>query len=268
MKKIFYVLLFLMLTNTLFAVFCSNCGFKATENSNFCAKCGSRLAVLELSESSSAKNIIARVEQKFAPVNDFEVFVFTSNYATCIAKYPEFQILYNRNKPRIEALEKIASEREKTIISYYYKKWEILQHLQQVWSTSGGSALRKQAFMIQFVGVLKLINEIIDKLKNNAPPQETLEMEKLLAKRAAIYNVKSRYLLVSNIKIPKDQPVGINEIDDNKIKVIHLGDKAESQLSIVGPTFIDNSNLTEPISGWVSKEEFERRTNYADIIKQ
>lgn len=268
MNKLFYVFLFLILANPLFAVFCSSCGYDAKDGSAFCSRCGTKLATLETTDSAAAENLMAKIEQKFAPVNDFEVFVFTSNYTTCIAKYPEFQILYNKNKPEIEAIEKIATDREKEIISYYYQKWEILQKLQQVWSPRGGSALRKQAFMTQFVGVLKLINEIIEMLKNNAPPQEILAMKDLLTTRSAIYNVKSSYLLVSNIKIPKDQPVGINEIAGDKIKVIHLGDKAEGRLSIVGPTSIDNSNLTEPISGWVSKEEFEKRTDYSDTIKR
>jgi hypothetical protein len=248
-------------------VFCSSCGYEAKDGSAFCSKCGNKLATLETAASDTAENLIAKIEKKFAPVNDFEVFVFTSNYTTCIAKYPEFQILYNKNKPEIEAIEKIANDREKEIISHYYSKWEILQNLQKVWSPNDGSALRKQAFMIQFVGVLKIINEIISKLKSKATSKAVLEMKDLLAKRKAIYKVKSKYLLVSNIKIPRNQPVGINEIVGNKIKVIHLGDKAESQLSIVGPTFIDNSNLTEPISGWVSKKEFVKRTNYTDIIK-
>lgn len=267
-KAIFtFFILVCVFNSPAFAVFCSKCGYKAADNSTFCSSCGSQLDSAAANNKPSGANTLEIIEQKFAPVNDFEVFVFTSNYLTCIAKYPEFQILYSKNKPDIEAIEKTADKREKEIISYYYQKWEILKTLQEVWSPSSGSALRKQAYMIQYSGILKYINEIILKLKNNAPSLEVLEMKSKLTTRMAVYHVKTNFLLVSNLKLPKGQPVGIKDIADDKIEVIHLGVMAQGKASIVGPIHIDSSSLSEPISGWITKEEFEKRTDYSDLIK-
>ncbi|NCB37564.1 MAG: zinc ribbon domain-containing protein [Erysipelotrichia bacterium] len=263
MKKILFVLLFFALANPLFAVFCSKCGYQAKDSNAFCSSCGHKLDSLETTGNASDTNLLPAIESKFSPVNDFEVFVFTSNYSTCIAKYPEFQILYSKNLPAIEALEKTAHDHEKEIIGYYYAKWEILKTLQEVWSQDSGSVLRKKAYLTQYSSILRYINEIITKLKNKDSAHEVAEMKQKLAIRSSIYYVKSNFLLVANLKIPKNQPVGIKEIAGDKIEVIHLGDMAEGKTSLVGPIYIDNSTLTEPISGWVSKEEFKKRTDYA-----
>lgn len=262
MKKILFVLFFFALVSPLFAAFCSKCGYQVKDESVFCSRCGEKLDSVATNSQNLEENTLKMIEENFAPVNDFEVFVFTSNYSTCIAKFPEFQILYSKNLPAIESLAKSANELEKEIISYYYAKWEILKTLQEVWSQSSGSVLRKKAYLTQYSNILKYINEIISKLKNKDSALEVAEMKQKLAVRKAIYHVKSSYLLVSNLKIPKNQPVGIKEIAGDKIEVIHLGDMAESKTSLVGPIHIDNSSLTDPISGWVSKEEFEKRTDY------
>lgn len=265
MKKILFVLLFfaIALVNPLFAAFCSKCGYQVKDESVFCSRCGEKIDSVATNSQALQENTLKMIEEKFAPVNDFEVFVFTSNYSTCIAKYPEFQILYSKNLPAIEALEKTADKLEKEIIGYYYAKWEILKTLQEVWSPDSGSVLRKKAYLTQYSSILRYINEIITKLKNEDSALEVAEMKQKLAVRRSIYYVKSNFLLVANLKIPKNQPVGIKEIAGDKIEVIHLGDMAEGKTSLVGPIYIDDSSLTEPISGWVSKEEFKKRTDYA-----
>ncbi len=269
MKRNYIAILFLFIFTAmnLFAMFCNKCGQPLPDESAFCSKCGVKLSSLTARADLTEAEVLSLIETKFSPVNDFEIFVFSSNYLTCIAKYPEFQILFNKNKPEIEALKQKANKREKEIISFYYKKWEILKNLQDVWAKTNGSNLQKQAYMIQFTGILKFINEIIAKLKVGSAISEISEMKRKLLERMTIYRVKSQYMLASNIKLPKDQPVGICEIEGDKFKIIHLGDKAEGKNSLVGPIFIDNSKLTSPISDWVTKEEFIKRTNYSEINK-
>lgn len=268
MKKnyIIIVFFFILAAVSSYAMFCNKCGQQLPDDSIFCSKCGAKVSAIGVSVNATKDtDILKLINTNFEPVNDFEVFVFTSNYATCISKYPEFQISFNKNKPGIEILKQKANKLEKEIISYYYQKWDILKQLQEVWSKANGSNLQKQAYMIQFSGILKLINKIIAKLKNNASASEQTKMRSQLLERITIYHIKSNYLLLSNIKILKDQPVGICEIAGNKLKIMHLGDKAQGVNSIVGPIFIDNSKLTSPISDWITKDEFIKRTNYSEI---
>lgn len=260
-KTILVVLLATIFASPAFAIFCSKCGFKANDDCVFCSKCGNRLNGAAVSDQvASVKDDIALIDSKFAPVNDFEIFVFSSNYLTCIAKFPEFQILFNKNIKDIEEIENNADSREKQIISYYRNKWEILKTLQNVWSSNNGTKIRKQAYMTQFAGVLKYINEIIANLKVGISAVELSSLEAKLNLLSKVYKVKTHYLMVDKMRIPKNEEIGIAEISEDKVKVIHLGDWIEVE-QIAGPMKASVDVLENYVSGWISKEEFLKRTD-------
>lgn len=264
-KTILLVTIALLFTSSSFAAFCSKCGYKAGNESIFCSKCGSKLDNSTATESKSAEtDALSLIVDKFSPVNDFEIFVYSSNYLTCVAKFPEFQILFNKNLKGIEEIEKTAGKRDKQIIAYYFKKWEILKTLQEVWSSSITTNICKQAYMTKFTGVLKYINEIIAKLKAGMPESELKALESRLNVLLKVYKVASRYLLVNDFRLPKEQEISIEEIQEDKVKVIHLGNWFE-RVILSGPENASVEELTNPISGWVSKEEFKKRTNTTDL---
>ena len=264
-KTMLLVTLALLLASSSFAASCSKCGYKAGDESVFCSKCGTKLDGSAANDSKhSETDTLALIDDKFSPVNDFEIFVYSSNYLTCVAKFPEFQILFNKNIKDIEEIEKTAGKRDKQIIAYYYRKWEILKTLQDVWSSNIGTNIRKQAYMVKFAGVLKYINEIIAKLKVGISDPDLKALETKLNVLLKVYKVTSRYILVNDFRLPKQQEIGIEEIQEDKVKVIHLGDWFESVV-LTGSVETSVENLTSPISGWVSKEEFKKRTDGAEL---
>lgn len=264
MKKIIFVTIvnIMIFSSTLFASFCNKCGFKASDESIYCSKCGNKLENIE-SISSLNKNNIILIEEAFSPVNDFEVFLYNSNYLTCVAKFPEYQIAFNKNIYKIEEIEKNSNENEKKIIIYYYKKWEIIKLLQEIWGSNQYIDYQKKAYMTKFIGVLKQINNIIVHLKSGIKENDLKTLENKLELSTKIYEVTSRFLGVESNRIPHGDKIGIEEIKDDKVKIIHLG-KRYVFMTIQGPTVndIEYNPISKTIEGWVSLKEIEKRTNF------
>ena len=269
--KIFFkycipILLFLILSFPVFAVFCSKCGYEAKNGGVYCSKCGEKLANLSVDnvDEFTEKDAIAFLEKKFLPVTKFETFISNSNYRTCIEKYPEFKLEYDKNFKVISARSPEFSKRAKKIMWLYVKKWAILKSLYQAWGMDvNNSSVVHQAYMIKYFYSLNQIDQIISYLKNNDSLAEAEKLLTTLAEREKIYKVTTKYLKVGSHCIPKGQPIWLEKIEKSRVKVLHIGSELLDKLALKRNPVIF-SRLSKPVRGWVSKQEILKRTTWGN----
>lgn len=259
----FFILVYVF-TSPAFAVFCSKCGYHAKDNSVFCSKCGEKLDEVNGSQTKTDSDAIAFLEDKFSPVQGFETFLSNSNYVTCVAKFPEFKIEYDKNFKEISARASSFDSRVKKIMWLYVRKWVSLNLLYEAWSLNvKGAVAINQAYMIKYSHSLSQLNHIIDYLKNGGSLEEAEKMDEKLAKNEKDCKVTSKYLQVNKYCIPKGQPVWIEEVEESRVKVLHMGTELLDNLALKRNPAVF-LGLSEPVRGWISKEEMKSRTDWLE----
>ena len=98
------IIFFLMCITDVIATpkFCSECGTALNAGSKFCSGCGISLEGNTVKQNDDSMK--EKIESLFAPVDEFTIYLSTSNFVTCIAKYPEYIIRMNNNRKEIDKI--------------------------------------------------------------------------------------------------------------------------------------------------------------------
>lgn len=239
----------LFLGSPVFALFCSKCGVEAKEDASFCSKCGTKIDsnnASTTSGNSSQENL--SIDDLLSPVKEFETFITSSNFITCIAKVPEFKIKFEEYEKKFNAISSKASTVAKKKFDLSKKKFVLLQLLMEAWSRkiNGPLKVTAEATMAKLAFALESYNSMIAELKDETSIQTVKQMEKDLEFNMKDYKVTSKFLKVENCWIAKDQPVWVAKVEKDRVRVVHMGEP----------------DLAFPIAGWVSIEEMKKRTTW------
>lgn len=250
MKRLILPVLFLLcISLPAFAVFCSKCGSEAKSNAVYCAKCGSQLEQAASGSAASGPSKISTVsvDDLFAPVNEYETFVKTSNFITCIAKSPEFKIKFDGLLKELDSNSSL-SDFDKKMVELARKKFALVQLLMDAWGRkiNGPFRITAEAAMYKVSYGIERYNEFISAFKASKDIASLSKMEKELEISMTEYKVTSKYLQIENCWVAKDEPIWVAKIENNKARVLHMGE----------------STIGCPIGGWVSVDELKKRTTW------
>ena len=126
------IIFFLMCITDVIATpkFCSECGTALNAGSKFCSGCGISLEGNTVKQNDDSMK--EKIESLFAPVDEFTIYLSTSNFVTCIAKYPEYIIRMNNNRKEIDKI--ICDTVTRKVIQCYFSHWDILCDLMEKWN--------------------------------------------------------------------------------------------------------------------------------------
>lgn len=220
--------LYSMLTATSWAKFCSECGKPLpSETAKFCSECGASIS--GNTNLNSAKNEISnqdRVEKLFAPVDEFAIFLSSSNFLTCIAKYPEYKIKFNQNKKDIEQLLNECDPVTKKVIDNYYLYWNTLCNSIENYTKTRDYDAMGEEYRCRFL--LSYINEVKSIWKSNGSIEEITKIEKIFTVATKVFTLcKSNFY-----RVPGGPEVIANgarfmlvDVTNDKAKIVILGGK-------------------------------------------
>ena len=254
-----------LLGNTAWAKFCSECGKSLpSDTAKFCSECGA--SVNQNTSSNTIKNndsIQDRVEELFAPVDEFAVFLSSSNFITCIAKYPEYKIKFNKNKKDIDKLEASCDEITKKVIKNYYLYWDVLCNSLENYNSTNSYNTMGEEYRCKFL--FSYINEVKSLWKSGASLSDITKVEKVFIVATKVFTMcKSEFFRVKGGAevMLKNARFMLVDVDNDKIKIVVIGGKNNSGVgyhsTMGGSTEASLNKLWFPV---VNRKDILKRTD-------
>ncbi len=257
----------LLLSNTVWAKFCSECGKPLpSDTAKFCSECGASIngnsGSLATNKSDSIQD---KVEELFAPVDEFAVFLSSSNFLTCIAKYPEYKIKFNKNKKDIDYLQATCDDITKKVIKNYYLYWSILCDSMENYTQRPNYRRLADEHRCKFL--LSYINDVKNIWKTGGSLAEITKAEKRLIVATKEFTVsKSKYLTVKDeyTVLMKNAKFMLMDVNDNEVRIVLLGGQnggTGAGLHGVGSAINPNNSIDHLWMPVVLKSELLKRTD-------
>lgn len=296
MKKILLILLLLCFAAgaPVLAAFCHHCGKQMPETANFCPACGTAAAgsfesappaqpapaqpapptqtvtvipgaqivlsapvVVSQPATTITVPLTAAVPAEvsladYDAVNQLELLLANSNYDVASREALKLKRLHNERMNSISHSYSGYGSYQRRVHDLHTQKFNALEAYLEAWRASekGPDKARAQAEKDRALFMLAQINEAIDVLLSGGGSlssiAESEEIERRMKRTTVNYVVTAPYLLVDNQRLNRGEPIWIIDVVSGSAKVLHVG----------------RSRSSQPILGWVSVYDLERRSNW------
>ena len=234
------------------AKFCSECGKPLNEGAKFCSECGAGVGnntKIDQKEEKIDKNSLQFVSEKLKSLDEFCVYLNSSNRLTCMQKFPDCKFRFEENVKELQ--KETLSDLQKSLLDLYLLKWNIIE-------TSYRNIMNNYDVSESEAYVAKInkgITELLTNTKNAKWGQLYLEAcNKCIDLQKYNFKVTNgNYLDLSN-GTQRDK-MGFFKVA--KGKAIRILDVSENKFLLIARTIATNGFC----SGWVSREEVYKRTN-------
>ena len=263
MKKWFFVVMLLVVTSPVWAMFCQYCGKSMADDARFCPKCGKGNTVVLLpvgTPTAPAQEAVPALPtiqnegflQDYEPISRYEMLLTSTNTLPSSTKLAEsrYQVtqLLARKGKELPSFSPVMAKGHALMV----KKNDILDQYVDSWKRSFNGPMRAQGQAqrekLQFA--LTKVNEMISALKTGKNDQSILprldKQEGDLEEASREFQVTSSYVRVDNSKMNKGQTFWVAEIKNGWGRIV----------------LMEPSNNPYPISGWVSLYDLIQRTTW------
>ncbi len=265
----------LLAVSPLWAAFCHNCGKELPQAANFCPGCGKASAgAFETARPEPVApqpaaipiqvNVTAYPPQNtpviindisladYESVNQMEMLLTGSNFDAANRQAAALRIIHNDRMSRLSSRYAGFSLYQRKLHDLHLQKFKALEYYLEAWRSEekGFDRVRAQAEKDKALFMLSQVNEAIDTLLTGGATLTSInqveEIEKRIHKNTANYVVTAPYLLVDNQRLNRGEPIWVIDVVSASAKVLHMG----------------KGRLNEPICGWVSVYDLEKRSNW------
>lgn len=274
MKKLLTILVLLIVTavSPAMAAFCHKCGKNLPTDANFCPSCGVSVAgaftqapeensqgtttvttvTTTVSTGTNNKALDDAAIADYSFINDIEQLLTQTSYS---ASSRQAALIRSNNASKLTAMEAnymSYSPYRRKIHDLYNLKLRYIDEYLDAWKKgeNNGDVAQTKAFRNRASFCLNKIDEAIDTVISGNGSLTSIskaeEIEDRMKRTTATYIVTAPYLLINNQRLNRGEPLWIIDVNGTMVKIMHMGAGRSS----------------EPIYGWVSIYDVEKRTNW------
>lgn len=270
MKKLISTLMLLLVVavSPVLAAFCHKCGKNLPTDANFCPSCGVSVsgAFVAAPDSTSTASTNTQIVTTgttnrilddssladYSYINDMEQLLTQTSYN---ASSRQIALIKSNNASKMTSMEAnylSFSPYRRKVHDLYVLKLRYIDEYLDAWKKgeSSGDIGQAKALKNRASFCLNKVDEALDTVISEGGSLSSISKAEEIVDRVkrttATYIVTSPYLIVSNQRLNRGEPIWIVDVNGAMVKIMHMG---------VGRS-------SEPIYGWVSIYDVERRTNW------
>lgn len=135
----------LLLSQSAFGMFCTECGQEVPDTAKFCSKCGGQIS----EANQKAQDVWAALEI----INEWETFASSTNLQTANAKFPEYKIKASKVLKSAQDDFPKLSPVEAKYVELMGVKWAALEQKMQAWNQSVFGRLEAQYISKNYLAI-------------------------------------------------------------------------------------------------------------------
>ena len=264
MKKISMVLVLLLFVviTPLYGLYCSECGQSLPDRARFCPWCGTSAANGASTPTAAMETALrtrdtARLTAGISPadylyVGQFEELLRRNNLPAVMNEVRDYWRLNDIQVARVTSARPQLNQYQRKMHDLHARKFDLLNNYLEAWrqETEGRDRARAIAEKQRAAFAVAQINLAIDELVTGNGSQNSFRQVEAIERRMRESTQNNRvtagYLVVGERRLPRGEPIWVIEVVSNFARIMHMGE----------------SNSSNPLVGWVTLYDLERRTNW------
>lgn len=264
MKKISMVLVLLLFvaSTPLYGLYCSECGRSLPDRAKFCSWCGTSAANGASTPTAAMETALrprdtARLTAGVSPadylyVGQFEELLRRNDLAAVMSEVRDYWRLNDIQVATVTSGRSHLNQYQRKMHDLHARKFDMLNNYLESWrrEKEGRDTARAIAEKQRAAFAVAQINLAIDELVTGNGTQSSFRrveaIERRMRESTQNNRVTAGYLVVGERRLPRGEPIWVIEVVSNFARIMHMGE----------------SNSSNPLVGWVTLYDLERRTNW------
>jgi len=239
----FLLFCFLISTSISYAKFCSECGKTLNEDAKFCSECG---AGVNGNTRTNANNDIDKssvqfVYEKLKSLDEFYVYLTSSNPLTCMQKFPDCKFKFEEGLKELQ--KENLSDLQKILIDMYKLEYDQIEICYKNVMNFDESYQANEA-LVNAGKIKKGITEVLSNRRDfNWCKTYLKAYDKSIELSKTNFNISAKYLILKDTKVFGKSVISIIDVDEDRFQIIC-------------------PNYHGTLIDWIPREEIYKRTTF------